>query len=292
MICAWSRTAILGALGCAACIIPDQEIQFEGGPENQTAVRILQRPPLAEQMIAICNKTKPQEADLSFCPPARATLPSGLIRPPAGGSFCICPGANGRDNRALSSFNIYAEDGDFDGDEPEDTVYGVALLDPVVDADPSSISYDRFVAYPNYWTPCSAGVRVPDSDQQKLPDESFDRTVSSQARAETQQWRFRFGDGSGRVDLCNGNIGAASAKLSPGLHNLQFLVTDRPFFVPPVLDENGNQVIENGQPLFHPLQCGVPDLGAGATYAVTNYVFECIDGLETPQACNCGEAGG
>ena len=282
---AWGRVGV-AVLLATGCIIPDREIQFEGGPDNEGAVRILERPPLTDDMVAVCNAEPLKDADLSFCPPVRATLPSGLVRPAGGGSFCVCPGSAGRDNRALPNFNIYAEDPDFDGEDPEDTLYGVLLLDPTPDA-----VHSDTVAYSNYWTPCAAGTPVSSEDSREVAG-GFDRTVTSEVRGRTQQWRFRVGDGSGRVDLCNDNASSSTGKLTPGLHNLQFMVTDRPFFLPPVLDEQGNQIIDNGRPQFYPLQCGVPDLAAGATYAVTNFVFECIDAVERPDACDCGEAEG
>ena len=105
-------------------------------------------------------------------------------------------------------------------------------------------------------------------------DENF--IVPSIARNTAPQWAFELDDAfSDRIDLCNDNNGGP---LSPGLHNLQFLVTDRPFF------RAAREGSDHGR-----LQCGVPDVAAGATYAVTNYVFECIDStLEANKdRCTC-----
>ena len=97
------------------------------------------------------------------------------------------------------------------------------------------------------------------------------------ARNEAWQWAFRLDDASSdRVDLCNDNNGSSAGV---GLHTVQFMVTDRPFF-----RVVGEEVERQ--------QCGVPDIAAGATYAVVNYVFECIDGTseETADRCDCQEA--
>jgi hypothetical protein len=76
-----------------------------------------------------------------------------------------------------------------------------------------------------------------------------------------------------------------------GLHNLQFMVTDRPFFKPPRRDADGEILRdERGKISYGPEQCGVPDLAGGATYAVTNYVFECGDASEgSDDDCDCAE---
>ena len=58
---------------------------------------------------------------------------------------------------------------------------------------------------------------------------------------------------TGILDLCNNNNGNP---LAPGLHDLQFMVTDRPFFTPP-------DFADPTQSSRHP-QCGVPDLAGQA----------------------------
>jgi hypothetical protein len=145
------------------------------------------------------------------------------------------------------------------------------------------------VAYPNYLEPCGAGVVVPSLDVA-----GPGRTVPNEARDTIPQWLFRLDDGSGRgtIDLCNDDGGRP---VSPGLHNLQFMVTDRPFFRPPLLGPDAEPVEIDGVPLFGPRQCGVPDLAAGATYAVTHFVFSCrLAGEETDPLgeCDCAQENG
>src|SRR5690606_21365884 len=97
----------------------------------------------------------------------------------------------------------------------------------------------------------------------------------SDARAIPPIWVFHVEDvgGGGAIDLCNG-----TSNVRPGRHTLQSLVTDRPFFRPRRPDGT----------LGHE-QCGVPDLAAGATYAVKDCVFECIDGTVADADCDCRE---
>jgi hypothetical protein len=257
----------------AACIIPDREITFEGGPDNAFAVRIIERTPLPMEMIDICNADPVKQKDLidlRFCPDVRRSLPSGLIEDPDG-PFCICP--NGEDERAIPAFTIYAEDGDLDGDDPRDRLRGVFLLDP----DPVDDEPNLAVAFNEYWAIGDEAVRV-DAEDLEMPDPAGGRTAPNEARDFTPQWRFRIDNGSGFVDLCNG-----ADDIEPGLHNLRFMVTDRPWFERPQLVDD-MMVGTISQP-------GVPDVAGGATYAVTNYVFECIDEIDDTDprsgACRC-----
>ena len=256
--------------GLAACIIPDREIRILDEDLNPNAVRILERTVITDQMSALCNGNKEakEPVDLRFCPPVRDTLPSGLVRPSDGGPFCICD--SGRDNRAINFFYIYAEDADLDADVARDTLYGVFLLDP--DPDPEEDEPGDQVAFERYWSPCAAGEEI---DAEAL--EGSDRTSPSEARDPPPQWRFRIDDATGKVDFCNGN-GTRDA-LEPGLHNLQFMVTDRPFFTAPYEDDPND-----GVP-----QCGVPDIAIGASYAVVTYVFECVDASDDddPRSNQC-----
>lgn len=242
---------VTASVALGACIIPDRDIGIDDGPGNPGAVRIIERAEQPAEMLELC------EADPAFCPQIERSLPSGLVRS-SQGSFCIC--ANG-DNRALMPFRISVEDPDLEGDAPKDTLYGVLLLDP----DPFSANPQAQVAYENYLDKGWQGVAVenpygPDGVRSEARDEAFVRV-------------FRIDDGSeqGRVDLCNNESGN---QVAPGLHNLQFMVTDRPFFTPESPEAS--------------TQYGVPNLAVGATYAVINYVFECIDANTVePEACDC-----
>lgn len=272
----WQLSALALLLG-GACIIPDRGIQFEGGPANPGAVRILEPTPLPAEWTEWCSNrdiNKRVEGGTSaFCPHVREDRGGGLVDD---GTFCICPQGQ-RDARAPKRWNVYAEDPDLDGDDGEDGLYGALLLDP----DPSSEQPTAAVAYENYLEPCAPGrsidvdlVTVPAPDE----DDGYftDRVVPSIARNSAPQWAFEIDDAfSDQIDLCNDDNGRP---LEPGLHNLQFLVTDRPFF---------RAAREDSE--LERLQCGVPDVAAGATYAVTNYVFECLDGTleDNVDECDC-----
>lgn len=266
-------TAVLGV----ACIIPDRGIQFEGGPANPGAVRIIESTPVPAEWTEWCTNSDindlVEDGTSAFCPDVRETRPGGLVDE---GTFCICPQGQ-RDASAPGLWTIYAEDPDLDGDEPDDKLYGVLRLDP----DPFSEQPTAGVAFENYLEPCAEGeltnvefVTVAKTGE----DDTYfiDRVLPSIARNTAWQWAFPIDDAfSDRIDLCNDNNGLP---LEPGLHNLQFLVTDRPFFRAAREDSDVER-----------LQCGVPDVAAGATYAVTNYVFECIDGTleDNDGMCDC-----
>jgi hypothetical protein len=255
---------LLAAL--ASCIVPDRDIRIDPGFDNEGAVRIVQRPPRTPEMDEICNLPEKHESlDLAYCPEVRTTRRSGLIRPLDGGDFCVCPGES-TDKRAIASFEIYAEDGDVEGDRAQDTIYGVALLD----LDPATTEPQGFVAYENYWGVGAAGERIAVGE-----DASENRTAPPIGRESTQLWVFPLDDGDGdrRIDLCNDDNGSP---LDPGLHSLRFMVTDRPFFRPPSATDDE---------AFAPPQPGVPDLAAGATYATIDYVFECMDAALDPPGC-------
>lgn len=267
-----------------ACIIPDRGIQFEGGPDNPGAVRILEPTPVPAEWSEWCSN-RDVDADVeggtsAFCPHVRQTRPGGLVRPEEDdNTFCVCPPGQ-RDASAPELWTIYAEDPDLDGDDPEDTLYGVLRLDP----DPLSEQPTASVAYENYLEPCAQGERIA-AEFVTLPaagdDDTYfiDRVLPSIDRNTAPQWAFAIDDAfSERIDLCNDDNGLP---VEPGLHNLQFLVTDRPFFRAAREDSDVER-----------LQCGVPDVAAGATYAITNYVFECLDGTleENSEMCSCEDA--
>ncbi len=279
------RTVGIAALGALfACIVPDREIVIDPGLDNPNAVRIVQRAPqYLPEMDDLCNPEITPEGDtddpvLSFCPEVRDTRPSGLIRPLFGDAFCICPGPPDqpvRDSRAIAAFEIYAEDGDMRGDQAKDTIYGVILLDP----DPTDTAPQNFVAYDNYWSPCRAGEHIPVGE-----DIEGDRTAPPFGRESSEVTVFKLDDSGTKrlIDLCNNNQGRS---LTPGFHDLQFMVTDREFFTPPEIVDDMQYVGEDGKTRLGNQQCGVPDLAAGATYAVIDYVFECIDSATDAPDC-------
>ncbi|MBV1859270.1 MAG: hypothetical protein KUG77_12720 [Nannocystaceae bacterium] len=261
-----------------ACIIPDRGIQFEGGLANPGAVRILKPTQVPVEWSQWCLSQDINGAveggTSDFCPSVRETRGGGLVD---GGTFCICPQGQ-REGRAPQLWTIYAEDPDLDGDDPTDTLYGVLRLDP----DPLSEQPTAAVAFENYLEPCAQGEPVRADFVTLSPDDRdfVDRVAPSIARNTAAQWAFEIDDAfSDRIDLCNDNNGVP---LEPGLHNLQFMVTDRPFFRATREDSDVQR-----------LQCGVPDVASGATYAVTNYVFECLDGTleDNADACECEDEG-
>lgn len=263
------RVARLALVALSACIIPDREIRIDPGIANEHAVRVVQRAPQLPDMDRICNA--PKNDDPAFCPEVRATRPSGLVQPVDGGDFCICPTlSTGRahDNRAIGRFDIYAEDGDVQGDDAEDTLYGVLLIDPSTRSDAPELAQ----AYFQHWRPCDPGRPVPFA-----ADDPDSRTAPPVGRASAEIWVFEIGDTSDTIDLCNDS----AHTLAPGLHNLQFMVTDRPFFRPQRVG------VTDGDTEFAPPQCGVPDFAAGATYAVIDYMFECKDPADPDADCDC-----
>jgi hypothetical protein len=253
-----------------ACIIPDRDIQIDPGIDNLFAVRIVERAPRLAEMDELCDVDDISKAELDYCAEVRKDRASGLIEPTTG-ELCICSAGPRSDGYAIDNFIIYAEDADREFDHPKDTVYGVALLDPeLAGDDPTSA-----VAYSNYWQPGRAGelIEIRHSDPE-------DRTEPPAGRRLLNLWRFPFGNSDEEVlhpyhvDLCNDNNGKP---VTPGLHNLRFMVTDREFFRPLALSQGGPLKSSDGKPLYDPQQFGVPDLAAGATYATIDYVFRCID---------------
>lgn len=269
------RTFIAMLAVMSSCIIPDYDIQIVGRHANPGAVRVVERLPLPLEMLDLCKGEDKREGEEDFCHQvAESSQRSGLISAPDG-PFCICRDGE-RDMRAIRSFTIFAEDPDVAGDETKDTLHGVLLLDP----DPSSSDPRDAVAYEKYLK-CGPGRKISHEDRDDDPE------ISTETREPIDHWAFRLDDGSGRgwVDLCNGNGGR---ELTPGLHNLQFMVTDRPFFRPILLDPNGSPLLdESGRPIMGDEQCGVPDLASGATYATTYFVFGCRVDDPTTEEDNC-----
>lgn len=268
-----SALGLASGLGSAACIIPDRGIRAESDDDNPGAVRIVESIPILQELIDACEL--PEDDPLhesAACPQVPRALPQGLIK---GGPYCSCPGGDGN---ALPEFFVYAEDPDRRGDQASDTLYAVALLD----LDPATDSPQNYVAYPEHFPPGGPG--------EYLPLEVSVEVVPSAGRENNGLWRFRFGkDGGAGVDLCNDDNGQT---LAPGLHNLQVMVTDRPFFQPPRLDADGEPVLdEERRPVLLPPQYGMPNLGIGATWAVANYVFSCEDLAVRGEDCACLEDG-
>lgn len=269
-----ARCVLLAASLGAGCIVPDRDINVDPGGENVGAVRIVQRAPQLPEMDEICNNPVADERDPAYCPQVQASRPSGLLRSDDG-DFCLCPGG---DARALPAFDVYAEDDDRDGDDPADTLYGVALLDP----DPAASEPNAAVAYARHFEPGAAGALV-----ELGAGLAGDATELPPGRAALPVlWRFTLdtGNGDGRIDLCND----AGRTLAAGLHDLQFMVTDRPFFRPQLLGPGGEPAVDvHGRPIYGATQFGVPDLAAGATYATIDFVFECRDPAESDASCDC-----
>lgn len=276
--CGARLVALAGlALVGAGCIIPDRGIRAESDDDNPGAVRIIEAIVLPAELTAACDDLDATEADRRGCPQVPPATPQGLL---PGGPYCACPG---RDRNVLPELSLYAEDPDRLRDDPADTLYAVALLD----LDPLTDAPQNYVAYPEHLFPGGAGEYIRDragyGDQTELRP--------SVGREDNGLWRFTFGKDRGAgTDLCNDDDGRT---LSVGLHNLTIMVTDRPFFQPTRLDADGEPVIgADGQPELLRPQYGMPDLAVGATWAVANYVFECLNGVGTmdvdPDArCNC-----
>lgn len=265
-----ATVAAIGAALLVACIIPDSGLRVQGDASNPGTVRLVQAVAVSEQATDACNAAS---IDLTSCPLVPETLPFGAINPAT--PLCVCPG---RDGNALSFFDLYVEDPDLDDDgRPKDTIIGALLLDlPAATVDPAP-----FVAYPNLFPPSVPAANV---------NLGFNSYTDAVERPEPLVRRWTLGAETG-VDLCNDNAGA---KLEPGLHSLRLIVTDRPWYRPLELDDDGESAQDDdGEPLRVPIEeaaIGVPDLPGGASYAIADYAFRCADGLDLePQNCNCVE---
>ncbi len=263
-----AAAALLTATVLAGCIIPDRGILAENDNSNPGAVRIVESVHVPQELLDACSlPLRDPQADLTGCPQVPNALPQGLI---GGGPYCSCPG---RQQTQLPEFSVYAEDSDRLRDGPADTLYAVALLD----LDPLTDAPQNFVAFEEHLRPGGRGEFQPGPVA----------LAASTGREDNGLWQFRFGKDGGRgTDLCNDDNGQT---LPLGLHNLQIMVTDRPFFEPTRVDENGDPVLgPDGRPLLLGTQWGMPDLGIGATWGVANYVFSCVDPLENA-GCDCIE---
>lgn len=266
---AFAALVVATVAAASACIIPDRGIRLESGDDNPGAVRIVEAIPMLPEFTEPCDEPDLTEAERRACPQVPTTsVTRGFIE---GGPFCICPG---RDGNTLPEFSVYAEDPDRGRNAPTDTLYAVALRD----MDPATRSPQNFVAYPEHLAPGGRGEYLSRSDA---------NVQDSIGREDNGLWRFRVGKDQGAgIDLCNDDGGES---VGVGLHNLQIMITDRPFFQPIRLDENGEPERDaSGSTLLGPTQYGMPDLGIGATWTVASYVFSCEDPVAQAN-CNCVE---
>lgn len=266
------------------CIIPDKHIDVQQDFSNPGPVRIIQPIPMTAQADEACRDASEL---LLGCPVPPDTLPLGLIDPDQG-QLCVCPE---RDDNALQHFDIYVEDPDFEEDEQgrrraKDTLLGAFLLDvppEVISPDPLGddlVDASQYVAYENYLSPTTPARTFPGL----LPGTY--RDAIERPTPLVRSWTI---GQEQSLDLCNDDN---KAKLEPGLHTLTLVVTDRPWYVPVKLDDGevqrdreGNLVRADADP-----RLGVPDLPAGASYAVGSYVFRCRDGTSgMDMACNCSQ---
>ncbi len=267
------RAACVAALGLGcACIIPDTQIDVQPNRTNPGTIRIVQPISLSAQ----ANEACAQEPGFEVCPLPEDTVVPGLIEI-ENQAFCVCEG--GRDGNALGGFDIFVEDPDLDEDgEPRDTLLGALLLDAPPDADPLT----PFVAYTNYFPTNRAAQRFATGTY----EQPIERPPSN-----LKSWSLGIDT---KLDLCNNNNGAP---LAPGLHNLRLVVTDRPWPFPVRTDERGWPEPDGGgfarNEAEDPL-VGVPDLPAGASYDVADFVFRCEDETSAAGAsvCNCEEVEG
>lgn len=252
-----------------ACIIPDSGIQLEIQRSNPGAVRLVQPVAISAEALAAC------ENDAGVCPVPDRTLPFGLISSAVDRPFCRCP-SNQRDLNALYQFDIFVEDPDVDPQDerdPIDTLLGALILDPDPNNGPA-------VAYENY-LPTSQAARLVQGNP--AYDEAIERPPPN-----LKAWTLGI---ESPVDLCNNNNGVAVA---PGLHTIQVVVTDRPWYVPvSEREEDGVSLPEvQGNTFVREINedpiAGVPDLPGGATFDTATYVFECLDSAES-DLCNCSQ---
>lgn len=277
----WSRRAcarvamvpaIVLAATSIACIVPDSKLRVEGDAVNPGTVRLIQAVQITDQAHAACRE---EAVDLSACPVVPETLPFGAIDPAS--PLCVCPG---RDGNALSFFDIYVEDPDTDEDgRPKDAILGALLLDlPAASVDPTP-----YVAYANLFPTNVAAAPV---------NLGFNSYTDAIERPEPLVRRWTIGAET-PVDLCNDNAAAPDGKLAPGLHALRLVVTDRPWYRAIEPGPDGEiEFDDDGEILRVPIEeasVGVPDLPGGASYAIADYVFRCVDGDDPEANCNCVE---
>lgn len=246
--------ALAASAGLWGCIIPDADIDIEDQFVNKGAVRLVEPTPVTQRADDSCDELPGVS---TRCPNQPDTVPSGLIRPDP--PLCVCT----QGDLGLGGFDIFVEDPDADDD-----IIGAFFLD--MPTDPANVQ--DYLAYTNQLPPEEPAqlFRASDSLTIERPDPNL------------RAWAIA---GQSRWDLCNDNN---AVRLSVGLHQIQLIVTDRPWYRPqsldaagrPVRDEDGNLVL--GEPVI-----GMPDLAAGATYDTTHYVFECHDEEDEEVECSC-----
>ncbi len=272
---AGERARGLGAaltLALVGCIVPDRHIDVRGEFVNPGPVRLIQSIPVTAAAHAKCRDEDPQ---LPSCPLPPESLPFGRIELEQ--PFCVCPG---RDNNALGYFDIYVEDADLDDEgRPKDAILGALLLDmPGATADPAPyLAFQNILptTLPASFVRLGVGIYA----------DAIDRPEPV-----VRRWTLGADDG---FDLCNDNAAAPDGKLTPGLHSLRLVVTDRPWYRPFEVDANGELVLDaDDRPVrvdATQAAIGVPDLPGGASYATADWVFRCDDGLDAEAGCDCAE---
>ncbi|NVB41694.1 hypothetical protein G6O69_27910 [Pseudenhygromyxa sp. WMMC2535] len=252
-------TAFVGLVG-HACIIPDTYIQVRTTDENSNAVRLVEGIPLDEEAGAACD------ADTQSCPMAPLTaLPSYLDPSQSSFQFCIC-GEDKLDDNRLGGVLLFAEDADEEEGEARDSLYAALLLDWNPTLGESAFDYVAYRSYLDPRFPLDLYVSSYEFAVIKRP-RPFVRSITLQGE-------------SGRFDLCN----EAGRDISPGMHTLTVMVTDRYWFqTEPTIIDNTDVDVETMPVVLE----GVPDIAAGATYDIETYVFQCLE--EGDEGCNCVE---
>ena len=258
-----SLLAAAAALGLGiACLIPDRGVIVLSSDFNLNPVRFVERIPLETETLCACDATNCQ------CPlPEPTGLPTYLDPELAEYQFCICEGDR-VDENSLGNFVLYAEDQDqFEDGSPQDLLYAAALLDwdQTLEASP----FD-FIAYRAYLDP-----------QQELalaPVSPYENPIK---RPRPYVRQLPLGNPDGRFDLCN----EAGRTLTPGVHTLSFIVTDRSWTERTPED---SMVDGTDEPLVSTVTLeGVPDIAAGATFDIRTYVFTCL--AEQDEDCQCAD---
>lgn len=229
----------------SGCIIPDSDIVLEGEFTNRNPVRIVEPAELSAEADDACAA----ETEVDICPgfPQSGLLP---FYDPDTHWFCSCNRDAGEvDSDALERFELLVEDADSNEGVPRDSLYAAFLLD--VDAQSGRPIYEN-VAYTSAINP----------DREAIV---YNGEYSPIGRPKPFLRQFIISDTNQKLDLCNG---ATLEALTPGWHTITVMVTDRRWFVPTIIDENGEETPGNPQP-------GVPDLANGATYDSTTTSFFC-----------------
>lgn len=255
---------LAGFVGVMGCVIPDGGINIEGEFDNPGAIRIVEPTPITPRADQDCD----ERTIFGGCPTLPDTAPTGLIRPES--PLCVCPGGA---DLGLGKFDLFVEDPDRDEEgNARDDLLGALFLD----VPPGTTDIGEYLAYVNLLAPDEPATRFLGAQLEAI----------ERAAPVLKSWELVPPDRQ-RIDLCNNNDGTP---LSPGLHQITVMVTDRPWFQPVVLDEDDNIVVdEDGEPELGEVFYGVPDLAGGATYDTTSYVFQCFDAADPPEGieCNC-----